>query len=245
MTGCLVSAPGFVSFLTATVSTNQPSNSFSFRLKMAANAGSMCQYWKRFDLQQLQVNVFCSEPSCLGEDSCELTHEALRMCLHCFLVTWRHSLESSSRIDRDGFLPDQKLIPFVQFPSIIWRLHSSAGIWAVYVFGSSGDVWHAATCQLDAGNFLSCGGCHVCNSLCEIWGKLKCVCASNVTGVVMTANVLPQTRVSIDVRSHCYSKQRRQDINNNVTRIARIWNLNSAHFCLTLLLFKEFYVPLL
>lgn len=33
----------------------------SICLKMAANAGSMFQYWKRFDLQQLQVSpTFCS-----------------------------------------------------------------------------------------------------------------------------------------------------------------------------------------
>ena len=39
---------------------------------MAANAGSMFQYWKRFDLQQLQVSVFSHELLCLFEVSCEV-----------------------------------------------------------------------------------------------------------------------------------------------------------------------------
>lgn len=34
------------------------SHSVSICLKMAANAGSMFQYWKHFDLQQLQVSLF-------------------------------------------------------------------------------------------------------------------------------------------------------------------------------------------
>lgn len=56
-----LSSPGFVTVRSSPLNSNpralyQHLIPVSICLKMAANAGSMFQYWKRFDLQQLQVS---------------------------------------------------------------------------------------------------------------------------------------------------------------------------------------------
>lgn len=86
---------------------------------MAANAGSMFQYWKRFDLQQLQVSpTFCSNRVA----SIRLGRLASRGPPRLSPVRRpprRLFRGKNSRplphIDESGSLADQKLILFVQF----------------------------------------------------------------------------------------------------------------------------------
>lgn len=62
------------------------SHSVSICLKMAANAGSMFQYWKRFDLQQLQVSLSLTHFALLSQrflrprSGCSAVFAALRRC---------------------------------------------------------------------------------------------------------------------------------------------------------------------
>lgn len=85
---------------------------------MAANAGSMFQYWKRFDLQQLQVSS--TSVSIVYPLFCFGCLVSLGRCVLCvfgdrFVGVSEENSRPLPHIDESGSLADQKLILFVQF----------------------------------------------------------------------------------------------------------------------------------
>lgn len=90
----------------------------SICLKMAANAGSMFQYWKRFDLQQLQVSSpsvpFPPSPARFRRVS-PVGGEVFVFFGGRLVGVWEENSRPLPHIDESGSLADQKLILFVQF----------------------------------------------------------------------------------------------------------------------------------
>lgn len=95
------------------------SHSVSICLKMAANAGSMFQYWKRFDLQQLQVSLSLTTLPCFLS---AVKPRSGCSALFTALLRWGFIPDSLFPRSRHWlkrlFLADRKLILFVRFASI-------------------------------------------------------------------------------------------------------------------------------
>lgn len=106
---------------------------------MAANAGSMFQYWKRFDLQQLQVSLSLTHFALLSRrfpqtrSGCSVLFAALRRCFFGLASVFffsgtlrpRHWLKPLSL----SLSADQKLILFVRFASIHSHSAAPASCW--------------------------------------------------------------------------------------------------------------------
>lgn len=85
---------------------------------MAANAGSMFQYWKRFDLQQLQVSstpVPFRLPSVRFRRVSPVGGDVLCLFGGRLVGVSEGNSRPLPHIDESGSLADQKLILFVQF----------------------------------------------------------------------------------------------------------------------------------